>query len=190
MKIGKIMTMVGVISIMFLSYVPLASAQHLMDDEVWLKMKMSFKGQVVNVNTPSSPYVPLTNVATIYARFWPSTVDPYIHFVQLWSIKPNTGLWDHLSQSTLNTYGDGKGVVSGWYATWINSFDVFNANLNGTMKIKREGAQTKSATFTSMGCHVWGYSVSEADNGYVGSCKATGKKIDPSTLPFTPTPLP
>jgi len=190
MKIGKIMTMVAVISIMFLSYAPLASTQHLMDDEVWLKMKMSFKGQVVNVNTPSSPYAPFTNVATIYARFWPDAVDPYIQRCQLWSIDPDDSLWKNMFASALNTYGEGKGIVQEWYTQWASGSEVFNVHLNGTMKIKREGEQTKSAKFTSMGCAGWGYSTVVAENVYVGSCKATGTKIDPSTLPFTPTPLP
>jgi hypothetical protein len=151
MKTGKIITMVAVTSIMFLSYAPLTSAQHLMDDEVWLKMKMSFKGQVVNVNTPGSPYAPFTNVATIYARFWPDAVDPYIQHCQLWSIDQDDSLWKNMFTSALNTYGDGKGVISTWYTQWASGSEVFNAQLTGTMKIKREGTQTKSAKFTPWG---------------------------------------
>ena len=59
MKTVKIMGMIAVVGIMFLSSTTITFAQHLMEDAVWFKMKVSVKGHS-NTDQANPLYVPAT----------------------------------------------------------------------------------------------------------------------------------
>ncbi len=86
MKTVKIIVMIAVVGIMFLSSTTITFAQHLMEDAVWFKMKVSVKG---HSNTdPGEPVVRSSNAGTIYVRFSP-TANAWEHDWQLLVIERN-----------------------------------------------------------------------------------------------------
>jgi hypothetical protein len=183
MRAGKIIALVIAIGIVVFSSAPLASAQHLIPDEVWLKLKVSVKGSAYS--TDSSPFEPFNYNGTHYVRITP-TANAYEHNWQTWSFLSNFDSWG-VSTNSLNTIiGDGNGLVHGWSTTFHQDQASLGASINATIKINLDGASTKSAKFTSTGCTVWGYTGGGVYPYYSAGCKLTGKKIDPSKLPFTP----
>lgn len=177
MKTGKIIGLVAVFTIMLLSFVSFASAQYLMDDEVWLKMKVSVKGhRIVSTTEPIESY---SNAGTVYVRFTPAA-NPFKHDWQLWTFNETTGNWELIDSGTQYIYGERDGIVMKWSPHWNIGFAQFDAVINGFMKIKRNGLVTKSAVFTSDGCSLSG----DWQGGVYGGCKVTGKKISPDKLPF------
>jgi hypothetical protein len=174
----RIMGMIAVVSIMFLSYVTTTSAQHLMEDTVWFKMKVSVKG---HSNTdPGEPVAPSGNTGTIYVRFSP-TVNAWEHDWQLWSLNATTGIWDNYDSGTQHIFGETDGIVRGWSPTWnIGPAQFYDTVINGFMKIKRDGLVTKSAKFTTDGCSLLGLWQGQISGG----CKLTGSLIKLEKLPF------
>ena len=177
-KTARITGMIAVIGIMFLSYITIASAQHLMEDAVWFKMKVSVKG---HSNTdPGEPVVRSSNTGTIYVRFSP-TVNAWEHDWQLWSLNATTGIWENYDSGTQHIFGETDGIVRGWSPTWnIGPAQFYDTVINGFMKIKRDGLVTKSAKFTTDGCSLLGLWQGQISGG----CKLTGSLIKLEKLPF------
>jgi hypothetical protein len=178
MKTGKIIIMIVVISFIYFSNAPLISAQHLMEDAVWFKMKVSVKG---HSNTdPGEPVVRSSNAGTIYVHFSP-TANAWEHDWQLWSLNATTGIWENYDSGTQHIFGETDGIVRGWSPTWnIGPAQFYDTVINGFMKIKRDGPVTKSAKFTTDGCSVLGLWQGQISGG----CKLTGSLIKPQKLPF------
>ena len=183
MRTGRIIGLVAVISIVVFSLAPLASAQHLMPDAAWFKLKVSVKGFTYSTN--SSPFEPFSYSATHYLRVSP-TINAYEHNWQMWSINPNTGTWEISTNTTQPMIGKGDGLVHEWGTTWYWGQAMLGAVISGTMKIKLDGTSTKSAKFTSTGCTVSGFTGAGVYPYYSAGCKVKGTKVDPSKLPFSP----
>ena len=176
MKTTMIIGIAAMIGIVFLA--PPASAQHLMDDDVWFKMKMNVKGYSISYEPEGYVIEPYSNVSTVYVRFSP-TANPFQHTWEVWSLNATTGDWEDYSSGTEYIYGQRDGIVMEWSPAWeASGWDYFNARINGFMKIKRDGLMTKSAKFTSTGCTVSG------GEGVYGGCTVTGSAIKPDKLPF------
>ena len=115
MNHGRIIGLVAVFTMMFLGLFSLSSAQHLMEDAVWFKMKVSVKG---HSNTdPGEPVVRSSNAGTIYVRFSP-TANACEHDWQLWSLNATTGVWENYDSGTQHIFGETDGIVRGWSPTW------------------------------------------------------------------------
>ena len=183
MRTVKFFALSAVIVTVVFSLVPFASAQHLIPDEVWFKLKVNVKGYQYFAD--SSPFEPFSHSATHYLRLTP-TVTAYVHNWQMWSFLSNTSSWGISTNSTNDMIGDANGLVHQWSTTWYWDQANLVASINGTMKIKLDGASTTSAKFTSTGCTVSGYTGAGAYPYFSAGCKVTGTKIDPSKLPFTP----
>ena len=178
MKTVKIMGMIAIVGIMFLSSTTITFAQHLMEDEVWFKMKVNVKG---HSNTdPGEPVVHSSTAGTIYVRFSP-TANAYEHDWQLWSLNATTEVWENYDSGTQHIFGETDGIVRGWSPTWIiGPAQFYDTVINGFMKIKRDGTVTKSAKFTTDGCSLLGLWQGQISGG----CKLTGSLIKPQKLPF------
>lgn len=183
MRTGKIITLVITIGIVVFLSAPLVSAQHLIPDELWLKLKVSMKGFTYSTN--SSPFEPFSNNSTHYVRVTP-TANAYEHNWQTWSFLSNFDSWGVSTTSLNPIFGDENGLVHGWSTTFQLNDARLGASINGAIKIKLDGSATKSAKFTSTGCTVWGYTGGGVYPYYSAGCKVTGTKIDPSKLPFMP----
>ena len=179
MKLGKIVVLTAVIGLMFLIIVPCVSAQHLLSD-VWFKMKIVTKGYTIT--PPGSAIAPHNNTTIVYVRFWP-TATPYLHNWQIWA-RESEGEWVSGS-GTQYIYGATDGLIWNWETEWNTIPPVgIAATIAGVMKIKRDGSVTKSAKFTSTGCHLIGGQTETQD--FYGGCKVTGSTIPDTKLPFTP----
>jgi hypothetical protein len=177
METRKIIGVVAMIGIVFSG--SLASAQHLMDDNVWFKMKMSVKGHSGILEGEDLLIEPYSNVSTVYVRFSPAS-NAFQHTWELWTLNPTTSEWENYDSGTEYINGGGDGIVIEWSPSWNAGYDTFDAIINGFMKIKRDGLVTKSATFTSTGCLLDGHWVASI----YGGCKVTGSAIKPDKLPF------
>jgi hypothetical protein len=179
MKTRRIIGIAATITIMLLSLASLSFAQHLMDDEVWFKMKMSVKGH--DIVLPSSPYVPLSDSGTVYVRVWP-TATAYQHSWEMRS-QNQPGSWSIIDNGTQYIFGSGDGLIFGWAPQGLrmSSVNGLDFSINGIMKIQREGLATKKAKFTSTGCAVNGLT---AYGYFFGGCKVTGSTVSADKLPF------
>jgi hypothetical protein len=183
-KTEKIISLVATFTIMLLSLFTLASAQHLMDDTVWLKMKVCVKGH--SISAPAEPIEPYKTVCTIYVRFSP-TVNAFEHDWQLWAYDYEASDWIEYDNGTLHIYGERDGIIMGWSPFWFinngtSALADLNPEINGFMKLKRDGLVTKSAKFTTDGCTLHG---NASGRGIYCGCKVTGSLIKPDKLPFT-----
>jgi hypothetical protein len=175
MKTERIIGLVAIIGVIFFSLTTHIFAQHLMEDDVWFKMKFSVQGHTIQ------PVEPYKNASTAYVRFSPTVTD-YQHTWELWSLNPTTENWEVYSSKTQYIQGEPDGIVIGWEPSWNAGSDSFKTLVNGVMKIKRDDLVTKSAKFTSTGCWLQG----TATVGVYGGCKISGTKVLSNKLPFTP----
>ena len=161
---------------MFLGLVSFSSAQHLMDDTVWLKMRVSVKGHEIFGQT--EPIQPYSDICTIFVRFSPAA-EPFNHDWKLWAFDENGGNWEESDSGTLYIQGERDGIIMHWSPNWFTGHAFWQATIHGFMKIKRDGLITKSAKFTTDGC------IFASMVGAYGGCKVTGSLVKQEKLPFS-----
>jgi hypothetical protein len=168
MNTGKIIGLIVLIGILFLSLTPLASAQHIIEDEVWFKMEANVKGHTVL--TGSSPFAPLSTSGTIFVRFRPAE-NRYEFDWKLWSQEPGSGTWVNVA-GVVNIYGTGDGLIVKWEPTWwkLPELMVQQSIVAGVINIQRDNKTIKEAKFTSTGCWVQGQT---KVGWFYGDCKLT-----------------
>jgi hypothetical protein len=179
MNTGNIIGVIVFAGILLLLLTPFASAQHIIEDEVWFTMKAVVNGHTLL--TSASPFMPLSTTGTIFVRFWP-TANRYEHNWEIWSQESNSGAWINVA-GIVNIYGAGDGLILKWEPTWWRLPDlvVQQTSISGAMDIQRDDEVIKKATFISTGCWLQGQT---KIGWFYGDCKLTGESIRKDTLPF------
>jgi len=133
--------------------------------------------EIFKVNRGSTAYIHTS---------WYTATSAYDY--EIWT-QQTPGEWYRTYSDLYNSIGGINEEV--WY-NWAWLLFVGNNESATTiktvlMKIKKEtNGSFKSASFKSLGCTVIGGQLN--DIPFYGSCKISGKSVEPTKLPFTPPP--